>query len=164
MPDLLLRSEDAPDGFPFAEKIARQKIGLLEEDMRRLRTAKLKQGLDFVYHKKAIFLSAEALQKIAPALGVSLETEPQDAAIPVPGEAIASPVRLLIVRADLANKHILVCCPYDQDPDRPKNTVRVRVKSKEGFRNRTAIEARLVPGYEDLYDLTSKYPRRKAAE
>lgn len=162
MPDLLSPSPGAPDGFPFPEKIAREKAGLSEEDMRAFRNSTLKRDVDFVYHKKAVFLSAAALEKIAPGLLTPTAEKAQDGAIaPQPAPIADEPVKLLVVRANLANKHLLLCCAVGDDADRPRATVRVRVRSTEGFKARQGIEARLVPGYSDFYDLVSKYPRKK---
>lgn len=162
MTDLLSADPNAPTGFPFPEKIARQKAGLSEEDMRALRNQRLVKDVDFKYHKKAVFLSASALQKIAPLLQASPVEKAQDAPIPEQPTAIAPAAQsLLVVRTDLANRRILLACLEGDNPDRPKKTVRVRVRSTEGFRRRGEIEGRLVPGYQDLYDLVSKYPRKK---
>lgn len=162
MADFIEPTPGAPKDFPFAEKIAALKIGLSEQDMRELRNARLKLDVDFRYHKKAVFLSLAALKKIAPELGVQLPNQMQGAAIAEQPDPIPDAVvKLMIVRADLPNKRMLTACAPEENPDRPKKTLRVRVRSQEGFRIRTAIEARLVPGYSDLYDLVSKYPRKK---
>jgi len=156
MPDFLEPALEHPEGFPFAEKMAIQKAGLSEEDVRHVRQRLLRKDVDFVYHKKAIFLTAQGLKVIAPQL------EPLDSK-KSPDGGIAAPecVKLLIVRNDLKNRRLLLACLEGDNPDRPQKTVRVRVRTQEGFRIRTGIEARAVPGYDDLYDLTSKYPRKK---
>ena len=156
MPDFLEPATEHPEGFPFAEKMAVQKAGLSEEDVRHVRQRLLRKDVDFVYHKKAIFLTAQGLKVIAPQLEPLSEKNAQGGGI-----AAGECVKLLIVRTDVKNRRMLLACPEGDDPDRPKKTVRVRVRSQEGFRIRTAIEARLVAGYEDLYDLTSRYPRKK---
>jgi len=155
MPDFLERSPEAPEGFPFAEKMARQKAGLSEEDFRALRGKHLRKDVDFVYHYKAIYLTAGALKKIAPQL-----TPVESNAAPG-GIAAAGSVKLLVVRNDLKNPRLLLACAEGEDPDRPKKTVRVRVRSTEGFRIRSAIEGRLVLGYSALFDLVSRYPRKQ---
>jgi hypothetical protein len=160
-------SPDAPAGFPYLEKTARQKIGLPKDDMRALRRAHLKEG-DFVIHKKALYLSQGAVDTLlAAAEQLSVKSRPAQSSSnsgPVkiaPPKKAPAPERLLIVNATLSNKRMLHCCAADEDPDRPKKLLRVRVRSQEGFRIRTAIEAQLVEGYDDLYDLVSKYPRKK---
>lgn len=162
MPDFLEPSTEAPVGFPFAEKMAREKAGLSEDDFRALRGKHLRKDADFVYHKKAIYLTAGALKKIAPALLCREPGNEPPGGIAAQESALTPTVaKLLIVRTDLANTRLLLCCPENDNPDRPKNPVRVRVRSQEGFRIRTAIEARLVQGYTDLYDFAGKYPRKK---
>lgn len=162
MTDFIDADPSAPAGFPFPEKIARQKAGLSEDDMRALRNAKLKLDVDFRYHKKAIFLSQPALEKIAPTLTPRFpEKTPPAANGERPGPIAGEVVKLLIVRTDLSNRHMLSACAVGEDPDRPQKTLRVRVRSQEGFRKRTTIEARLVSGYSDMYDLVSRYPRKK---
>ena len=63
MPDFIEPTPGHPAGFPFAEKMAREKAGLSEEDFRGLRGKHLRKDVDFKYHFKAIYLTAAALRK-----------------------------------------------------------------------------------------------------
>lgn len=160
-------SPDAPSRFPFEEKTARHKLGLTEDEMRALRKTRLTGSIHFVKHKKRLFLSAEGVDILFAAAGQPAPqkvTTGQEGINPGDQKAKKEPpsiVTLRVVRTDLANKHILLACPHDDDPDRPKRSVRVRVRSTANFTRRMEIPAFLVDGYEDLYDLARSAPRKK---
>ncbi len=68
---------------------------------------------------------------------------------------------LIVVRADLANPHLLLACSQDDNPERPARPLRVRVRDSVNFTRRMQIPAALVDGYTDLYDLARSLPRKK---
>jgi hypothetical protein len=163
----LLPTPGAPVDFPFAEKTVRQKIGLPKDDMRALRREHLNEA-EFIIHKKALYLSAGAVEKLWQAAAqFGAQSRPAQSSSegdPLKSEVskkTAPPETLLVVNTQLANRHMLHCCRTDDNPYRPKKMVRVRVRTQEGFRIRMEIIAQLVAGYDDLYDLVSKYPRKK---
>lgn len=155
---------EAPPGFPYEEKRARAALGLHKDDMRALRKAKLSTA-DWTVYKKRVYLSHAALQAIAAAVQApSLKKNAPASQIERrhdPDPATALPVTLRVVRTDLANDHLLLACDDDDDPDHPKRPLRVRVRTTAHFVRGMQIPARLVPGYDDLYELTRPLPRKK---
>jgi hypothetical protein len=163
----LTASPDAPDGFPFEEKKARHALGLTEDEMRALRKTHLAGGSHFVKYKKRLFLSAGGADKLFAAAGqpfpkkTAADQEGLDAVDPAPAKCATAPVTLRVVRNDLRHHHMILACPQDDDPDRPKKTLRVRVRDPKSFIRRTEIPVIPVEGYNDLFDLDHSRPRAR---
>jgi hypothetical protein len=153
----LTASGDAPAGFPFEEKRARIALGLNKDDARALRKRALGEA-DFVIHKKRLYLSAAALEKMRAGLSAT-------GAASCPGSIVSEPPAeiesLRVVKADLKNRRLILACSAEDDLLQPKRPLRVRVRSQVNFRPGMEIPARRVAGYADLYDLTRPCPRKK---
>jgi hypothetical protein len=167
MSDFPEPTSGAPVDFPFAEKNVRQKIGLPKDDLRALRRAHL-TAADFTIHKKALYLTRGAVEKLftaaaqLPAKSRCARSEDDPGAVKTaPAKKTAEVETLLVVRTDLKNPHLLLACPKGDDPDRPEKPLRVRVRSTVNFIRRMEIPAILVDGYTDLYDLARSAPRKK---
>lgn len=172
----------APSGFPISEKKARAGIGLSRDEIRALRSQHLTEGTHFTRGKQqSVWLTQAGLDLLTTLAGANVKktcgpVTTDDLATsrtkllnlfrtraflapPVP----SSNVHLRVVNCTLKNLHLLLACPLDDDPDRPKTTVRVRVRSTLNFVRHMEIPARLVDGYTDLYDLARSCPRKKGA-
>ena len=171
-----------PEHFPIAEKKARARLGVSRDELRAIRNAHLVEGTHYVRGQQhSVWLSEAGLAALSAAvLDQSQKTAParslDDLAtsrakllsllrargyVAPTAEPDPAEIRLLVVRADLRNARLLLACAIDDDPDRPKKTVRVRVRSAENFVRRMEIPVRLVAGYDDLYDLARNCPRQK---
>lgn len=163
----LLPTPGAPAGFPYEENHLRYKMGLTKEDMRRHRQEHLMPSTDFTVHKKRVYWSLAAVRRLLAVLSPS----PKKNAPAPPARSGADPapakttppeiVTLRVVRCDLPNKHMLHACLPTEDPDRPKKTLRVRVRDTANFVRRMELPALRVEGYTDLYDLAHALPRKK---
>jgi hypothetical protein len=160
----LTPSPGAPEGWPYEENRVRHRMGLTKDEMRALRQEKLTPFTDFTVYKKRVWLSAAASSRLLGMAGAKVKktrgrTTAED------GSPVKKPppeiVTLRVVRCDLRNPHLLLACPADQDPDRPKTTLRVRVRSAENFARRMELPAVLVDGHTDLFDLAHGLPRKK---
>lgn len=162
----LMPSPDAPIGFPFEEKRARFALGLNKDECRALRKAHLTDS-DFAIHKKRLFLSAAAFEKLQAAVGTAVPQKSGNRAgapFPLdstPKKSAPTVETLLVVRNDLANTHLILACAQTDNPDCPKKPLRVRVRDTTNFTRRMEIPAVLVDGYADLYDLARALPRSK---
>jgi hypothetical protein len=163
----------APPGFPHEENGVRHVMGLTKDQMRALRHGELTAAIDFKIFKKRIYLSAAGAQRLLNSTGLPpakktpescLSTTTDDGA-PVKNvpakKTPAEIVQLRVVRCDLRNPHLLLACAAAEDPDRPKTTVRVRVRSVANFIRRMELPALLVDGHTDLYDLAHALPRKR---
>lgn len=163
----LIASPDALPEFPFEERIVRHKLGLTEDELRALRKTHLKEDLHFTRHKKRLFLSPEGVDKLFAAAGqpipkkIAAAKEGLNPGDPAAKKTAPEIVTLMVVRTDLKNRHMILACDLDDDPDRPKAPLRVRVNSTANFVRRMQIPAVLVDGYSDLYDLARAVPRKK---
>lgn len=164
---VIVASADGPPKFPFEEKDVRGKLGLTEDELRALRKTHLAGSVHFVKFKKRIWLSAEGVDKLFMAAGQPIPEKTAaalqglNAGDGEPKKTAAEVVTLLVVRTDLANRHLLLACAKEDDPDRPKKPLRVRVRVTVNFLRRMEIPAVLVDGYDDLYDMARPLPRKK---
>ena len=159
----------APPGFPHEENQVRRRMGLSRDVMRALRQEKLAPASDFTVHKKRVWLSAAAAARLLGMADAKVKktccgkgtVDGGAVKTAVAKKAPPGPVALRVVRCDLRNRHLILACPADQDADRPKTTVRVRVRSAENFKRRMELPAVLVEGHTDLYDLARGLPRKR---
>lgn len=169
---------NAPDGYPFAEVLIRESIGLNKDEVRAIRKAHLRETDHFCHGKKnrvwlnqsgvaalraAAQMPPEKIAALAPA-----QTERADEADKsLPPKNPPSEVTLRIVRNNVANRYLVLACPREEDPWRPKHIWRVNVSNR---RTGDDMRANLVRGMEipvrlvaapDLYQLTRPMPRKK---
>lgn len=154
-----------PEGYPYTEKTARYHLGVSKDEMRALRHLHLREREHFVRGKQAsVWLNTDAVAALEALAGCPVAGDGKKRApalIPVEFAPVPDvEVTLLVVNARLKNRFLLLACPADDDPDRPKKTVRVRVQKTVNFERRMEIPARLVAGYNDLYDLNCNCPRK----
>jgi hypothetical protein len=158
-------STGSPTGFPFEEKHAGACFGLTKDVLRVFRQEQLADGSDFITHKKRIYWTAAAVQKLQDSLGLppSKKTAPApQRSIPLdPAPVKATLTELQVVRADLPNSHMLIACALDDDHLRPTAPFRVRVRDTKNFVRGMLIPVQVVAGYQDLFDLTRPTPRQK---
>lgn len=155
---------------PIPEKIARLRLGLNKDDIRALRQQHLKEGEHWVLHSKRVYLSPAGVELLFAAAGQK-NAAASPSSIPAVPEALkdlpAEEVKLRVVKNNLANRYMVLACPADDDPDRPKQVVRVKVRNarsgpdmRENLIRRMEIPARLV-ARPDLYELARPMPRKK---
>lgn len=168
----LRTSTDAPDGFPFEEKNARFHFGFTKDAMRAHRQQYFTDGVDFILHKKKLFLSPAGVKKMRAATGMPPASKTSGGSItddpgalkpqPYKKTAPPEPVTLVIVRSS-RNKRIIHAALEVADPTRLKQLMRLRVNPKMGERlvRGMKVPALLVDGYTDLYDVAGHYPRKK---
>lgn len=163
-------SPDAPDGFPFEEKNARHLAGLTKDEMRAWRQKHFTLAVDFILHKKRIFLSTAGVEKLRTATGqppaaktsYTKRTDDPDTAKSAVTKKTAAPAVVTVrVMRPTRNPHIVHVCADDDNPDAPRRVLRLRVRSAERFVRRMAVPALLADGYDDLYDVAGPYPRKK---
>lgn len=152
----------APDGFPFAENHVRAQLGWNKDEMRLARKTRLEPA-DFRVYKKRVYLSAEALSR----LSNHLTANGQKNAATHPSSIADDPQpvmrELIVCRAQVANPRMVLACPADENPDRPKTILRVRVKPGTVLRRRQAISGRLIHPYTDYYELIPPRFRRRSS-
>ena len=165
----LTPTPDAPEGWPYEESQVRHRLGLGRDEMRALRRAHLAPFTDFTLYKKRVYLSAAAVTrllgmadaKLKKSCGSAMAGDGGGVKSELAKKAAPAVVPLRVVRADLRNRHLILCCPAGEDPDRPQTTVRVRVRSAENFTRRMELPAVLAEGHRDLYDLARPLPRKR---
>lgn len=154
---------DAPAGFPFEATAVRRRMGLGKEAFRILRKTCLQEG-DSIVWKKRVFLSAEALSKLSQELHVP-ELEKSAAAQCRPTRRDPAPVirELKVFRTQLLNNRIILACPPEENEDRPKTVLRVRIQPGAKLMRRSLIHARSIPPYTDYFEHIPNFRRAAAA-
>lgn len=170
----------APPGFPYLERDVCRALGLNKDEGRGFRKSALKGAVDFVTHKKRLYLSSQGVERLQEAVGLAFAEKVRPSLTGealMPGRQSAAPeknaaqkgvsmepaaiVELKVVRADLGNGRMILGCALSEDYERPKKTVRIRVRETRNFKRGMVVPGVLVPGYVDLYDLARACPRKK---
>src|SRR5690242_7997694 len=121
-------SSASPAGFPFLEQRVRAALGWNADEMRQARKNRL-LPTHFRLFKKRIYLSGEAVALLSNGLG---EPPPKKTAAARPAANADDPQPLpramRVVKAAVTNPRIILACPQEEDPLRPKTLLRVRIK------------------------------------
>ncbi len=146
----------------FEERAVRYALGLNKNESRAMRKALLQEG-DFLIHKKRLYLTGEAVEKLRLATGgpPAKNAPGLDCAQAAMEKKPAEVLTLRVVRSDLKNRRMILACLGSDDPERPLAPLRVRVHDQKNFVRGMEIPAQLVDGYQDLYDLARACPRKR---
>lgn len=143
----------APSGFPFLENHVRVRLGWNKDEMRAARNSRLDPA-EFTRFKKRVFLSAAGAARLTTDLSAPPRAKKDAARLTANADDPQPILRVLrVCVAKVANPRLVLACPVAQDPDRPRDIWRVRIRAGTELRRRQKIMGRVIRPYTDYFDL-----------